>query len=500
MTTPKPGTPLAAIAYYRYSEEGQSEYSIPAQRDAVQKAAPGLGYTIVAEFADEGVSGLRSDRPGFQAAISAARAEAAVAAILVHKFDRFSRDSEHQAVFRAALKRDGVRLVSIAEPTDDSPAGFLTERIMDAMAAYYSLNLSHEAKKGLSQRRKQGRHCGSAPLGYHWKACDARYPTLKSLVIEPQEARVVRAIYRLAEQGFGTVTIARRMNERGYLGKWGSAWTNTVRVMRTLRNPTYAALIASEPKSHRVAVGGKRIDHHRREWEKALVETEEWLPIIERERWRRIQAILDRRARTMHPASPYLLTGLLKCPVCGENMWGSGGGTGGSRYYRCSRARLTHPSFSLPAPKVEAAVIEALAEAAGNLELVAVAPAQRSAERLEDLRDELRGLRETMTRLEDAYLAGQFDLATFRDRKRLLVGRIEETEQALSAPVPAPKPPSKRYLRETIRKLRSAETPVVERRRRLSEVFVSVTPRQDGGLDIILRDRSDLPEDASPAR
>jgi site-specific DNA recombinase len=70
-------------------------------------------------------------------------------AIIVHKLDRFSRDSLESFTSKATLKRQKVRLISIQEPVVDSnaPEDAFMEHILAGMAEFYSRNLSREIRK-----------------------------------------------------------------------------------------------------------------------------------------------------------------------------------------------------------------------------------------------------------------------------------------------------------------------------------------------------------------
>ena len=80
------------------------------------------------------------------------------ALIIVHKLDRFSRDSAESFTSRALFKRHKVRLVSVQEPAvgSDAPEDAFMEHILVGMAEFYSRNLSREIMKGMKQRAHQG--------------------------------------------------------------------------------------------------------------------------------------------------------------------------------------------------------------------------------------------------------------------------------------------------------------------------------------------------------
>lgn len=87
------------IAYYRYSSEMQTEYSIEGQREAVQRYAKNEGITIVKEFIDREKSGKTDHRPEFLEMIhSLKKGILEVDYVLWHKFDRFARNRTDAAI------------------------------------------------------------------------------------------------------------------------------------------------------------------------------------------------------------------------------------------------------------------------------------------------------------------------------------------------------------------------------------------------------------------
>ncbi|WP_312151041.1 recombinase family protein [Paenibacillus odorifer] len=79
-------------------------------------------------------------------------------AILVHKFDRFSRNREDHVLYKALLKQCGVKVISIVEQTEeaDSPQDMLLEGMLEVVSEFFNANLAVEVRKGMTQNAKQG--------------------------------------------------------------------------------------------------------------------------------------------------------------------------------------------------------------------------------------------------------------------------------------------------------------------------------------------------------
>ena len=115
-----------AVIYARFSSSRQREESIEGQVRECKYFAEHEGYTILKVYADHAISGRTDDRPQFQQMIEDSH-KGIFQYIIVYTFDRFSRDTYESANYKHMLKKNGVRVISAKESTDDSPAGVLME-------------------------------------------------------------------------------------------------------------------------------------------------------------------------------------------------------------------------------------------------------------------------------------------------------------------------------------------------------------------------------------
>ena len=135
--------------YVRVSSEEQARdgYSIDAQIKALKDYA--IKNDIFLEeqyiYKDEGISGRKAEkRPAFMEMIKTAKSKPKkFDVILVHKFDRFSRNREDSIVYKSLLKKEcGINVISITEHLDpDDKMSIILEAFLEAMAEYYSICL-----------------------------------------------------------------------------------------------------------------------------------------------------------------------------------------------------------------------------------------------------------------------------------------------------------------------------------------------------------------------
>src|SRR5215208_4144009 len=154
---------LAAL-YVRVSSREQVEgYSLEAQLRAAREFCRARGYTVVAEYADEGVSAHTDNlakRPQFARMLADAEA-GRFSVIVVHKMDRFARKLRVALECLERLGRARVGVVSVSEPNLDysTPQGFLFLSMLGALAEWYSRNLATETRK------RRGLYAGRLPFG-----------------------------------------------------------------------------------------------------------------------------------------------------------------------------------------------------------------------------------------------------------------------------------------------------------------------------------------------
>ena len=120
------------------------------------------------EYVDEAESGRSAHRPQFQRMVADVRRDPTpFNAVLVWKYSRFARSREDSIVYKALLRKHNVQVISITEPSDDSPTGRLLEAIIESLDEFYSANLAQEIVRGMRESASRGFlvHSGT-PYGY----------------------------------------------------------------------------------------------------------------------------------------------------------------------------------------------------------------------------------------------------------------------------------------------------------------------------------------------
>ena len=443
----QPLTPAAL--YARVSSDRQDmDLSVSAQLRALRDYAKANGYSIARQYVDEAESGRVADRPQFREMIEeGSKPNAPFEVILVWKFSRFTRKREHAVVFKSMLRRKGIRVVSITERADDSPTGKLMEAIIESVDEFYSENLAQEVVRGMREAASRGFFLSSnAPFGYRKIKVSDGAKERPTLEVDPATAPVVREIFESSLRGNGLKEICKELNDRGVANR-GKRW-NKGGIHYLLTNEAYTGAAVWGRKSR----GEKAADPVRVEGA--------WPALVSRELFDEVQqAMRDRAPRVQRPGrvgSKFLLSGLLKCGVCGRSYSGQGAKSGQFAYYICGtlyrEGAGTCSARYLNAPRLESFVVEKIRERILNEETI-VALVATVAEEIDALAGELAGRLEVV----------EAELSDVRKRLERLYEAIETSELTLE--VLSPRILSLRHREEQLEAARDDAERQLERRR-----------------------------------
>ena len=131
---------MTGVIYARYSSDNQCEESIEGQLCECKAFAEKNDIQIVGTYIDRAFSAKTDNRPDFQKMIKGS-ASKKFELIIVWKFDRFARGRYDSAHYKAALRKNGVKVVSVTEKISEESEGILMEAVLEGMAEYYSAKL-----------------------------------------------------------------------------------------------------------------------------------------------------------------------------------------------------------------------------------------------------------------------------------------------------------------------------------------------------------------------
>ena len=336
--------------YIRVSTAMQVDgYSLEAQKERLMKFAEFQEMEVVREYCDAGKSGKSiTGRPEFQRMLQDVSEERdGVAFILVFKLSRFGRNAADVLNSLQFIQDYGVNLICVEDGIDSSKdSGKLTITVLSAVAEIERENILVQTMEGRKQKAREGKwNGGQAPFGYD---LDSKNSTL---VVNEEEAEIVRIIYdKFVHTDMGADAICNYLNQRGYTKKKvrGHELNYFARglIMKILDNPVYIGKIAYG-KNVTEKVKGTRDEYRRVKTDDYLLADGLHEAIVDEETW---EAAREKRKRTgvrfvkTHSLEhEHILTGLIRCPLCGGGMSGTvqrrqNKKTGEYRdtfYYRC---------------------------------------------------------------------------------------------------------------------------------------------------------------------
>ena len=340
--------------YIRVSTAMQVDgYSLEAQKERLMKFAEFQEMEVVREYCDAGKSGKSiTGRPEFQRMLQDVSEERdEVAFILVFKLSRFGRNAADVLNSLQFIQDYGVNLICVEDGIDSSKdSGKLTITVLSAVAEIERENILVQTMEGRKQKAREGKwNGGQAPFGYD---LDSKNSTL---VVNEEEAEIVRIIYdKFVHTDMGADAICNYLNQRGYTKKKvrGHELNYFARglIMKILDNPVYTGKIAYG-KNVTEKVKGTRDEYRRVKTDDYLLADGLHEAIVDEETW---EAAREKRKRTgvkwnkTHSLEhEHILSGLLKCPVCGAGMAGTvrrrknkkSGEYKDDFYYRCQHRR-----------------------------------------------------------------------------------------------------------------------------------------------------------------
>lgn len=319
---------LKCYIYTRVSTAVQVDgYSLDAQRERLVKYANGNDMAVVGEYSDEGKSGKNVDgRPEFRRMIyDIENGKDKVNFVLVYKLSRFGRNAADVLYYLQRMQDYDVNLICVEDSIDSSKdSGKLMISILSAVSEIERENILVQTMEGRRQKAREGKwNGGFAPYGYSLE--DGK------LVIAEDEAEIIRIIFdKYIHTTMGINKIADYLNMQGYKKKIRQNNTlenfSSTFVKGVIDNPVYSGKLAYGRRGN-VKVEGERNKYHIVKKDDYIVVDGIHEPIVSEEDWQMAhQKRLKNGGRQIKTHSldhEHILSGIVKCPVCGAGMYGN---------------------------------------------------------------------------------------------------------------------------------------------------------------------------------
>lgn len=311
--------------YYRISTQEQSkENTIETQIAKLKEAYK--NEQVVREYKDI-YSGAYLQRPALNQLREDAK-RGMFNVVATYALDRLSRKLGHQIALIEELENQGVKVEVLGEKYESSPEGILNRNIRGAFSEYERYRITQRMRDGKYRKAKEEFVWGSSSYGYKIVKKNGK----RQLEINPTEAKVVQAMFRIYLEEYGLGKTAKRIYEMGFRARTkreGQAISfSPFMISKILENETYIGnfyygkTYPCEPenprKENRKYQLSSRKYRPKEEWKLMRVPA-----IIDQPTFDRVQEIKKEMAKSsLKPTRHYLCQGLIKCIRCGYRYIG----------------------------------------------------------------------------------------------------------------------------------------------------------------------------------
>lgn len=321
---------IKVYTYTRVSTTMQTDgYSLDAQKARMKAYADYNDYEIVSTYEDAGKSGKSIEgRLEFNRMMEDIKSgKDGVSFVLVFKLSRFGRNAADVLSTLQVMQDFGVNLICVEDGIDSSKdAGKLMISVLSAVAEIERENIRVQTMEGRIQKAREGKwNGGFAPYGY--QLIDGK------LQINEEEAEAIRVIFdQYVHTDIGANGVAKYLEDHDIQkiqrqnGKNPLFDAHLVRLI--LKNPVYCGKIAyGRRKTEKVY--GTRNEYHLVEQDNYILTDGQHEAIIAEDVWQAAQVKLLAQAKKYEHVNrgkdtkTHLLSGIVKCPVCGAGMYGN---------------------------------------------------------------------------------------------------------------------------------------------------------------------------------
>lgn len=304
--------------------------SISNQKILLEEYAERNMLSNTKHFTDDGISGTRFDRPGFQAMIEEIE-NGNISAVVIKDMSRLGRDYLKVGMYMETFRKLGVRLIAVNDGVDSARDDDDFTPFRNIMNEWYARDTSKKIRSTFKAKGESGRRVASSPIYGYLKDPEDR----EKWIVDEDAAIIVKRIFNMCMNGMGPYQIANKLTEEGidipayHMQKLGCGLWKT----REIANPTKwgsstVTHLLSKPEYCGHTANFKTRKHFK-DKKSHYVEKDQWLifenthkAIIDQETFDNVQRLrqnIRRYPDGWGEADP--LSGLMYCADCGAKMY-----------------------------------------------------------------------------------------------------------------------------------------------------------------------------------
>ena len=244
-------TTKRAVIYCRVSTKEQVEEgnSLATQERNCREFAAKHGFAIASTFIEQGESAKTADRTELKKLVAFCTVKKnAVAAVIVYKIDRLSRNTDDYSHIRMMLKKSNTEIRSTSENFEDTPAGRFMENIIANVAQFDNDVRAERCKGGMHDAVRDGRYVWMAPYGYSNVRVNG-----KATIAPNKDAHLIQKAFEMvAKQQLPVLQIHRNLITEGMVNASGKP-ISRAHFYRLLKNELYVGWINKFGERHKGA-------------------------------------------------------------------------------------------------------------------------------------------------------------------------------------------------------------------------------------------------------
>lgn len=301
------------VAAYARVSSGKDAmlHSLSAQVSYYSDYIQSNGWEYAGVYADEAITGTKDKRDGFQKLLTECR-NGNVDMVITKSISRFARNTVTLLTTVRELKELGVDVYFEEQNIHTTSAdGELMLTILASYAQEESLSVSENMKWRIKKNFEDGKPWSGFVLGYRCE--NGQY------VVVPEEAEVVRRIYREYLDGLGATAIMKGLNDDGIRTRTGKPW-RIGGVLKVLKNYNYTGNLLLQKTYSENHLTKRKLVNNGEQPQYHVAGAHD--AIIDLDTFEAVQEEIERRAEYYAPtkkATSYPFTGLIVCGTCGKH-------------------------------------------------------------------------------------------------------------------------------------------------------------------------------------
>ena len=303
--------------------------SIVNQKNILSKYAKENDFKNLQYFVDDGFSGTNFNRPSWNDLIALVE-DNKVGAIIVKDMSRLGRDYLKVGFYTEVMfVEKNIRFIAINNGIDSAnQADSDFTPFLNIINEWYAKDTSKKIRAVMKAKGESGKHLTTRPPFGYMKSPEDK----TKWIVDDEAAQIVKKIFALCLEGYGTSQIARILKDKKILTPF-SYWNSKGQAFKSSENPynwsadTIAGIIEKKEylghtvnfKTYKQSYKSKKKCSNPEEKHLIFENTHE--AIIDVDTWERVQELRKNKRRPTRTGKSNMFSGIAYCADCGQKLY-----------------------------------------------------------------------------------------------------------------------------------------------------------------------------------